>query len=81
MEKKPRVTVAEFRMGGPKRDEKPEDDMADEDMGSEAKASAVRDLFAAMKGNDVQAGVAAMDAWNEACGYGAEEEAEVGNGK
>lgn len=60
-------------IGGPKRPDSEEEDMDEGDempVADEAKASAVKDLFAAYKKNDVSAGVAAMDAFLEACGYG-----------
>lgn len=67
-------------IGGPKRPDSDEEamDEGDEDMSvaDEAKASAVKDFFSAYKKNDVSAGVAAMDAFLEACGYGESNETE-----
>jgi hypothetical protein len=57
-------------IGGPKHDASPaadEGDEADTDTAAETRRSAVRDLFAAVKSGDVEAGVKALGAFN-ACG-------------
>jgi hypothetical protein len=59
-------------IGGPKRPERDRyDDGEDEEpVADEAKRSAMEDLIRAVGRKDVSAGVAALDSYLEACGYG-----------
>lgn len=63
-------------LGAPKKDVKSEpeheEDTDAEPVDREAKRAAVKDLFRAMRKDDVDAGVDAFDALMEACGYGEE---------
>lgn len=61
-------------IGGPPKKGSDDDEGLDTDepmdVGAEAKSSAVRDLFRAIKTNDVAAGEEALGAYMRACGYG-----------
>lgn len=66
-------------IGGPKSSPEEEDMDSDETeapIADEAKTSAVKDLYRALERKDVSAGVAALDSYMEACGYGGSDDKE-----